>query len=378
MHGGDGGTLHSFVCPAEGVITGIKYRSADRLDAITFICTSSLGEEIIGPFGGSGGTAGEEKCPPGSYISSIHGRSAARVDKLGIRCTRFGQTTISPKRDGHGGNGGTEFDDERFGMNGKRPIEIRIRSAAEIDAIQIKYGNMPVALNCKVERIEVTDKNINAVDDGFEVIGMTSGSSCSPLPQQLTLQSTQTLSETVGVDTTEGGEFNWSTQVSLTFTTGVNIGAKSEVSVGLTQSVGGSKSWSHTESKSTSTGTDKSQGVSVSYQGPGACVVVGLMNRYKIERDNLPVLYHFKCEAGSVTPQTGKIKLRSNTFVNSNFQDYQYKFNSEADCKPEARACVAAIKANKVISDPTDLKVKFERCFANSSGNLFASVNIPV
>lgn len=91
-HGGPGGRLTTVFCPAEGVITGIKYRSASRLDSITFICTSAIGVSELGPFGGTGGVAGEEKCPPGSYISSIHGRSANRVDSLGIQCWQFSQT----------------------------------------------------------------------------------------------------------------------------------------------------------------------------------------------------------------------------------------------------------------------------------------------
>lgn len=320
-----------------------------------------------------GGTAGEERCKPGSYISSIHGRSAARVDKLGIRCTRIGKVGGSPKRDGHGGEGGTPFDDESFATNGRRPVEIRIRSADEVDSIQIKYGNLPVALNCKVAKIEVTDKTINAVHDGVEVIGVSAASSCAPIQQQINLQATRTVTETVGVETTEGGEFNWATEMSVTFTTGISIGTTSEVSVGLTQSFGGSKSWSRAEKKETMTGTENAQGTTVGYQGPGACVVFGFMNRYKIERDDLPVSYHFKCEGGSITPQTGKIKLTSTTFGSANFQDYQFKFNSEADCTSEARSCVAAIKANKVLSNPASLENDFKKCFVKDSGNILTT-----
>ncbi|KAJ6649086.1 hypothetical protein Bhyg_04319 [Pseudolycoriella hygida] len=200
QHGGDGGNLYTFICPAEGVITGIKYRVGTALDQIQFICTSSLGETTAGPWGGSGGTPGEDRCPPGSYISSIHGRSGSRVDQLGIRCTQVGQAGGSPKRDGHGGTGGYLFDDESYSSNYRRPIQIRIRAASRVDAIQIKYGNLPVALNCKVTKVAVTDSNIMAKDDGYEVIGLSSGSTCSNQVQQLTVSKSSSVTETVGAE----------------------------------------------------------------------------------------------------------------------------------------------------------------------------------
>lgn len=322
-----------------------------------------MGETSIGPFGGLGGSPGEERCPSGSYIGSIHGRSAARVDKLGIRCVKIGQTGNSPKRDGHGGEGGTPFDDQNFATNGRRPVQIRVRSAWEVDAIQIKYGNMPVTFDCKIARIEVSEQHITAQLDGFEVIGISTGSTCASLQQQLTLQVSQTVTDTVGVETMEGGEFNWSNELSLTITNGVNFGVSTEFSIGLTQSSGGSKSWSRTESKSTANSTEKSHGIVANYQGPGACVVVGFISRFKIQRNNIPVLYHFSCDGGNIAPQAGTITLSSKTFGFASFQDYQYEFKNEADCTSQARACVAAITADNVISDPNILDTQLKKCF---------------
>lgn len=366
QRGGNGGTPQEFVCPAEGVITGIQYRSDRRLDRISFICTSSKGEKIIGPFGGMGGIPGEERCPPGQYIGSIHGRSLARVDKLGIRCVKIGQTGKSPKRDGHGGEGGEPFDDESFATNGRRPVQIRVRSGSEVDAIQIQYGNMPVNFNCSITRVEVTEPRITAQLDGYEVIGISTGSTCAPIEQQLTLQAAETVSDTISVEMMDGGEVNWSSELSLTFTNGVDfgIGFSAQRSIGVSQSFGGSKSWSRTESRSTSNSTEKSHGIVANYQGPGACVVVGFISRYKIEKRDIPVLYHFKCAGGDMAPQAGRITLTSNTFGFANFHDYQYKFDSVANCTYEARSCVYAIRADNIVSDPNVLDAQLKKCFS--------------
>lgn len=316
-----------------------------------------------------GGDPGEERCPPGSYISSIHGRSGGMVDKLGIQCTNFGQVVGGQKRDGHGGGGGSPFDDESFATNGKRPVEFRIRSGAKVDSIQIKYGNLPMASKCKVSRIEILDQNFIAVNDGIEVIGLSAASSCAPMLQQLNVQATRTVSETVEVETMEGRELEWSPEVSVAFTIGNNSETKSAVSVGLTQRFGGSNSWSYTEIKNTSTVTELSQvGTTVTYQGPGACLVFGFMNRYRIQRNNVPVLYHYSCEGGSLAPLFGTINFASTTFGSISFQDYQFRFYSEDYCTPEAKACVADMKSDRIIPGPWVLEADFKKCFVENSG----------
>lgn len=351
------------------MLTAITFRTGSHVDSVQFHCSSSLGESTFGPYGGNGG--GEkltDRCPPGSYIGSIHGKSGSKMDKLGIRCLKVGQAGLSPKRDAHGGSGGGDFDDQNFATRGRRPVEIRIWSGWMVDAIQIKYGNLPVALNCKVAKMEVVDKTIVAESDGIQVIGVTSGTTCSSNEQKLILQNMQGVSETVGVDTTDGGEFNWATTVSISFTTGVSLGVKSTVEVGLQQSFGGSKSWSHTSSTSTTQETQKTQGAEIGYKGPGSCVVIGFMNRYKIVQDDIPVRYHFKCDGGELKPQPGKIKLTSTTYGKADFQDYHFTFKNQELCTDEARSCVSALRATKVISDPKDLRNDFYKCFAPDSG----------
>lgn len=144
-HGGGGGEMYAFVCPNEGVIIGITYRAGSMLDFLQFTCLSVLGQTTMRPYGGTGGGAQlRDMCDPGMYISSILGRSSGLIDQLGIRCVWPGHTGPSPGRHGHGGNGGEPFDDEYYALLGHRPVEIRVWAGDQIDAIQIKYANMPV------------------------------------------------------------------------------------------------------------------------------------------------------------------------------------------------------------------------------------------
>lgn len=105
---------------------------------------SAYGESLTPAFGGGGGdNIFVDRCDPGFYIASIHGRSGILVDLLGIRCVQLGQYGNTPNRHGHGGSGGSIFDDAMYSLTGQRPVEIRVWSGHGVDAIQIKYGNMP-------------------------------------------------------------------------------------------------------------------------------------------------------------------------------------------------------------------------------------------
>lgn len=148
-HGGSGGTEFKIVCPYDGAITGINYRSGSKIDQLEFICTSSSGRTTFGPYGGNGGSAGSVNCLPGHYISSIYGKSGWRVDRLGIRCRAFNDMASEGVRQmDFGGTGGSDFDDLALSI-GARPMSILVRAGSEVDSIQITYGNVELAELCR-------------------------------------------------------------------------------------------------------------------------------------------------------------------------------------------------------------------------------------
>ncbi len=372
-HGGDGGYMNQFICPNQGVITGIKYRSAAHLDSIQFKCTSALGDTSFGPYGRNDGDEPvEENCPKGFYIGSIHGRSEATVYALGIRCVKVGQSNSGGlKCDAHGGSDGEAFDDENYQYKQLRPVNIEVWSSAEVYSIRIKYGNMPIAINCRVTHIEVIDKNIVALADGYEVIGITTGSSCSTSDQLLKLDYSQTISETIGIETTEGSEINWEKELWFSFSSQfVTSGSYSpDITVGLTQLSGGSNSWYSATVKQTTTEFQKSHGTEVTYKAPGAATLVGYVTRYRINQNNVPVLYYSTCDGGSIPPKSGTIKLTSKVHGKTDFLDYQFVFNSTDTCTAKVRNCIRSISGT--VTDPQTLETSFRRCFPAGSGTFF-------
>lgn len=214
--------------------------------------------------------------------------------------------------------------------------------------------------------IEITDNTLVAQDDGFEIVGMTSGSSCSSVDQVLTLQTTQSVAETLTIETTEGNEFNWEDSVSVTTTVGASFFATLEVSVGVTSSVGGATSLSNTNSQSITHENQKTYGTEITYQAPGAAVLIGYMQRYKIVQDHVPVLYHFRCPSGITPTLAGKIRLSSKTYGKVDFEDFQYTLKDESFCTEESRLCVRSLDGSKLLTFPHGLKEELERCFPSN------------
>ncbi len=87
------------------------------------------------------------QCPPGQYIHYFYGKSAERLDRLGLFCRPH--TNIKIKNDGKdagwaGGNGGRDFSDRALSDN-FRIVSIKVRSAQEVDSIQVTYGTTKIA-----------------------------------------------------------------------------------------------------------------------------------------------------------------------------------------------------------------------------------------
>lgn len=361
--------MYSVVCPNEGVITGIIYPiNLYKLTNIGFICSSPFGETKFGPYPSSDALQVEEKCPLGTYVGSFYGTSRKLIEQLGIRCVSYEQPEIEIKRSVIGNKVASPFDDERYALQGRRPVEIKVWFSVHLMDIQVKYGNMPIAHNCKGTKIEVMEQNIAAEPDGIEVIGIAVESHCSSLQQQVSLQATQTVEQIVGFEVMDGGDINWETEVSISATleTGV-IFAKASVTAGISQAVGGTKTWSTTNTNQTTTGSQKSQGAIYNYEGPGVGVLVGFLNRYKINRHEVSVRYHLSCNGHNGTSKIGKIKLTSTTFGKANFRGYQFKFNSKDNCTPDPRSCVEAIEHENAFNI-TFLETKLNACFSPNSG----------
>lgn len=78
------------------------------------------------------------------------------------------------------------FNDACYGTQGRRLVAISATHDGNyLTSIQNKY--LKVELNCSLSHIQVLEEEMNLKEDGLEVIGFTSGSTCSYLQQQINL-----------------------------------------------------------------------------------------------------------------------------------------------------------------------------------------------
>lgn len=141
IHGSLYGSIQSVVCPNNGAFTGITFWFASYVVYIQFICTSSDGETIIGPFGGYGGSPVEFRCQPGYIIGSLFGNSSSVVNGLGIRCVKYGDSDIFTESDTFA-IAGDPFHDGSYNTDYQRPLEILVSTDKYLTGIQVKYGNV--------------------------------------------------------------------------------------------------------------------------------------------------------------------------------------------------------------------------------------------
>jgi len=82
------GQTATFTCPGTQKIVGIKGRSGNILDNISFLCAADVNNQFVTPlYGGSGGLSDYSvSCPSGRKIAKIDGRGGAWVDQLRAQC----------------------------------------------------------------------------------------------------------------------------------------------------------------------------------------------------------------------------------------------------------------------------------------------------
>lgn len=126
-HGGSGTPATITLAPDERLI-GIRGRSGDLIDQLTFLTRTSTQLKTYGPYGGGGGNPFEIS----GDIVAFYGRSGANIDNLGvyIRVHYFGP---------FGGGGGSPFEDPIAPPGLVSIRQIVIRSGAYVDAIATTY-----------------------------------------------------------------------------------------------------------------------------------------------------------------------------------------------------------------------------------------------
>lgn len=300
-------------CPRDGIIKKIDYtygfyEGNRRLHTVSFVCTSSFGETDEGTFGTH--ITGEESksliCRVHEYIKYLKGDAGMYVNKIEVGCEakslyekpKTPRTEYNVKQDRpvlYGDEIEIEkeikhFDDACHATRGRRPVLFNIWYGKFVNAIQVQYSDIPVEHDCTVSHVQVNEKDINFTQFGFEVIGFTSGSTCSSLQQQINLDinhgSTNTTDAEKGnsTETRTALSFELNPQGGHDQSTIFLYGRSPSVSFTLDHRVAYSSLGSSIETK-----TEYAMGTTINYNGPGIAFLVGFKVLYEYQGNSIPV-----------------------------------------------------------------------------------------
>lgn len=147
-HGGEGGEAAVFRLDEDEFVTGISGRFGQFVDSLQ-IHTNKRDSPRFGGVGGDADFA--MRVPPGFRFAGLQGRAGAYIDAIALvyAAARPGSPpgfgTVLPPGPGagvpefFGGPGGQYFQDPAVGA-GTRVSELRVRSGAWIDAVQLVYA----------------------------------------------------------------------------------------------------------------------------------------------------------------------------------------------------------------------------------------------
>jgi len=211
--------------------------------------------------------------------------------------------------------------------------------------------------------------------EGVEVIGSQSGGTCSATGSHtMTLSNTDSVTETVSLETSTAEEYNWqNTQEFGLALIGAPWGVGAAVSMSFSSSQGGAVTMTSSETKSFSEGNSKSAAQSVTYDAPGAGLIFGIVERFVYDKSNTPTKIYLKCSDGTEKTEDGTMKLRSVTFPSVNYWSWSGKFDKK-ECEKNSKLpeCVNDVrrKYQKMDLDTNQAKVDrdWDKCFADGKG----------
>lgn len=380
----------NIICPFDGIVNKIEVtHSIDEngrrfIGSLSFKCLSSLGERDAGTFGEVNlNDRNVLTCDDRHYISSFSGAFGSRILELSAKCIdlvetyRYGKavynSTQETKQTKYYDEEIREFNDECYTTNGRRPVEFIVWYNEFVIAIAVKYLKTPVRKNCRLSHIEVAKNDVDITETNFEVIGLTSGFTCSSLAQQINLDVTQSRSSSDSAGTSKTSD-------------------DSDVHISQFMGAGGYDGYfqflfvlekengvifhhitENTQSNSYSNEMQYSMGTTIDFKGPGMALLVGLKVNHKIVPKKIPAYVHYTCKGGgSKPPELIEIDFHGDPFANVLFLDFQSTFNSTEECMSSSypHECLAGIRINNFITNLDELEEEFNNCISSKKVNI--------
>jgi len=174
------------------------------------------------------------------------------------------------------------------------------------------------------------------------------------------------------VESSETIENNWGVTVSVEFGADV-IGFGSTVT--LDKSVGGSTARTHSETESFAEVTANSGSMTKTFNAPGASLIFGFVNRYKIDESQASVKMYYECSSSD----NDYTKISEVHLEVSSYQEFNYKsmtgiYYKDACVKdPAVTHCVDKLQSfyGLDLVDYTEVSRNFSNCFDDEKGYIF-------
>jgi len=229
---------------------------------------------------------------------------------------------------------------------------------------------------CQLTKLEILNpESYQPTYQGTQVIGVVSGGSCmGAADHTISMESVDSVEESVGVEVSESDEINYGISVSVEVEASAKIfGSGGSVTVGASASVGGAHSWSRSETKDFSSGSSSGVGQETSYTSPGAAIMFGQVDRYKFDKSDIPTKMHFKCPSGGSFIKESTINLQATTYQAAHFEGMVGVFHKEAcDADYSLPMCVKRLpyQFQNFFGDMSAVREAFVKCFPEDKGNV--------
>lgn len=376
---GSGSYTEEVSCPVDGIFTKIDYTYIEdsawwetkRMTSIRFTCDSAYGITSSNIFGTIQGTDVERKCPnDDEHIDYFTGVANEYLNSVDVHCVKTNQKPKNERIENRTASTRQfpfPFEDFCYATKGRRPVVIKISVNKDgyVESWAVKYVDLPVKKGCIVSHLEILD-NIHLKDPSFEVLGFTSGSTCSSLEQQISLDVTDSVSHTKGSEKSRIDDILENLIIGIDASIGTKLLHETLMKLSFELSIQSKQGWTKTNSSSNTIQKDCAMGTTVNYKGPAIVLLVGLRAVYEIKEAVVKAKHHFTCEeGGSRTPLDAFFILSSKIFGNVFFLDYQEAFNSTGEeCLKASypQECVSSIRIRNFISRPDLLEKEFYKC----------------
>ncbi|XP_064650032.1 uncharacterized protein LOC135501713 [Lineus longissimus] len=222
--------------------------------------------------------------------------------------------------------------------------------------------NTCIYVSCQVRKLEVVNP-IQTVDEGMQIIGIASDQTCSSDTSTLKLYRTDSVTRTAAFTIADGREFNWASTLSVGAEVSVGfLGAGTKFNYGVEHTRGGATTIETAKTDETSTGSEDSMGKDLTYQGPGAAMIIGTVNRYRLDTDNIDVNLISTCGDGTEWRKTRKMNLRGTTYGKAFYRTRRATF-LPGRCSSASETCIANISGG---NDPDTIFRHFVNCMGDA------------